>query len=383
MTPSATEALLRTSLYELHLTVEARMVPFGGWIMPVQYRSILAEHQAVRESAGLFDLSHMGRLHFRGRAGRELLQWLSTNDVASLASGRAQYGLLCNEQGGILDDTVAYNLDDRHLLVVNASNRLKIMDWIEGQRAAGHSGEVQDATLETTMIGFQGPLAEAALQPLTDVDLPALRYYAAQQGRVSDIPALVARTGYTGEAGFELIVSAGDGPRLWQALCQVRQPVRPVLCGLGARDTLRLEAGMALYGHEIDEETNPFEAGLGRVIKLEKGEFVGRESLEKLSRQPPRRKLVGFQMVDNAVPRQGYAIVAGGERVGEVTSGSYSPTLKRNLGLAYVWADLAEPGTGIAIVVRERAQRAVVVALPHYPHRTQPQSEQQQMSQRC
>jgi aminomethyltransferase len=372
MTPSATEALLRTSLYELHLAAGARMVPFGGWLMPVQYRSILAEHQAVRESAGLFDLSHMGRLYFHGRAGRDLLQWLSTNDAASLAPGQAQYGLLCNEQGGILDDTVAYNLDDRYLLVVNASNRLKILAWIERQRTAGHVGEVEDATLETTMIGFQGPLAEAALQPLSDVDLAALRYYGSQRGQVASIQALVARTGYTGEAGFELVVSAGEGPRLWQVLSELKQPTSagPALCGLGARDTLRLEAGMALYGHEIDEQTNPFEAGLERVVKHDKGEFVGRDSLQRLGSQAPTRKLVGFQMVDNAVPRQGYPVVKDGESVGEVTSGNYSPSLKRNLGMAYVRADLAEPGSEIAIVVRERPQRAVVVPLPHYAHRT-------------
>jgi aminomethyltransferase len=262
------------------------MVPFGGWEMPVQYRGIVAEHLAVRETAGLFDLSHMGRLYFQGEAGRRLLQWLSTNNVEALAPGRAQYGLLCNKEGGILDDTVAYNLGDHLLLVVNASNRQKILDWAETQQAqqpsASESASIHDATFETTMIGLQGPQAEAVLQPLTDVHLPDLRYYAAERGRVAGTEALVARTGYTGEDGFELIVSADDGPPLWQTLAERDDPIQPTLCGLGSRDTLRLEAGMALYGHEITEDTNPFEANLGRVVKLDKGNFVGRQALAAL-----------------------------------------------------------------------------------------------------
>ena len=370
MASHATDALLKTPLYDVHLSAGARMVPFGGWLMPVQYRGILAEHQAVREAAGLFDLSHMGRLSIKGQPGRELLQWLSTNNVEALAPGRAQYGLLCNEQGGILDDTVAYSLGDELLLVVNASNRPKILDWIERQRATGHAAPVDDVTAETTMIGLQGPQAEAILQPLTDLDLPVIRYYAAQRGRVAGIDTLVARTGYTGEDGFELIVSAADGPRLWQTLAECETPARPTLCGLGARDTLRLEAGMALYGHEITEHTNPFEANLGRVVKLDKGDFVGRAPLAELSQRPPTRRLVGFRMIDNAVPRQGYVVQAGGKAVGQVTSGTFSPSLRRNLGMAYVPTELAEPGSEIAIVVRERPHRAAVVSLPHYPHRT-------------
>jgi aminomethyltransferase len=392
MASSAVQELLKTSLYDVHRRAGARMVPFGGWDMPVQYRGIVAEHLAVREGAGLFDLSHMGRLYFQGQAGKDLLQWLSTNNVDALASGRAQYGLLCNNDGGILDDTVAYNLGDDLLLVVNASNRQKILDWAERQEAAepspqpsprgrgnlepspqpsvGGSGSVCDATFETVMVGLQGPRAEAILQPLTDVHLPDLRYYAAERGRVADIDAFVARTGYTGEDGFELIVSADDGPDLWHTLARRHDPIQPTLCGLGARDTLRLEAGMALYGHEITEDTNPFEANLGRVVKLDKGDFVGCEALAALSEKPPERRLVGFQMVDNAVPRQGYPIVSADRVVGQVTSGSFSPSLRRNLGMAYVPSALSEPGVEIAVVVREQPRRAVVVQLPHYPHRT-------------
>ena len=382
MAAASTDNLLRTSLFDTHVTAGARMVPFGGWLMPVQYRGILAEHQAVREAAGLFDLSHMGRLYFRGEAGRRLLQWLSTNNVEALAPGRAQYGLLCKEAGGIQDDTVAYNLEEQFLLVVNASNRGKILGWLARQREAGHTADVKDTTVETTMIGLQGPQAEAVLQPLTSLDLPAIRYYAAARGRVADFDALVARTGYTGEDGFELVVSAADGPRLWRVLAERETPVRPTLCGLGARDTLRLEAGMALYDHELTEQTNPFEANLGRVVKLDKGDFVGRAALAALAERAPSRRLVGFQMVDNAVPRQGYPVLSRGQRVGEVTSGSFSPTLKRNLGMAYVSAALSEPGTEIEIVVRDQPRRAVVVPLPHYPHRTRRSASSSRATQR-
>src|SRR5215212_866918 len=243
MTATASGELYRTSLYPIHLAAGARLVPFGGWTMPVQYQSILAEHRAVREGAGLFDLSHMGRLHFEGEAGLDLLQSLSTNDVRSLALGRAQYGLLCNEQGGILDDTVVYNLGDRLLLVVNASNRLKVLSWLD-QQPGGDRRAVHDATIETAMIGLQGPLAEEVLQSLTTVELSGLRYYAGVKGLVGGVEALIARTGYTGEDGFELIVAAEQGPRVWELLAARQQPIRPGLCGLGARDTLRLEAGM-------------------------------------------------------------------------------------------------------------------------------------------
>ena len=367
---STADSLLKTALYDLHLSLGARMVPFGGWSMPVQYRGIIAEHQSVRSAAGLFDLSHMGRLYFPGEAGRALLQWMSTNDVRSLRPGRAQYGLLCAMDGGILDDTVAYNLGDDLLLVVNASNRPKILAWIEQQRSPDRLADVRDATSETVMIGLQGPEAEAILQPLTDIPLPSIQYYAAARGEVAGIGGLIARTGYTGEDGFELIVAAQDGARLWQLLMEQDRPVSPAICGLGARDTLRLEAGMPLYGHEITEQTNPYEAGLGRVVKLDKGDFAGREALARLAAEQPARRLVGFQMVDNAVPRQGYAVVSGKHQVGEVTSGTFSPSLRKNLGMAYVPSALSEPGSEIAIVVRDHPQRAVVVALPHYPHHT-------------
>jgi aminomethyltransferase len=371
--------LLRTPLYDLHVAAGARLVPFGGWSMPLQYSGIIAEHQAVRGAVGLFDLSHMGRLYFRGQPGRALLQHITTNDVEALAPGRAQYSLICAEDGGILDDTVAYNLGDEHLLVVNASNRLKVLTWLGRQAAAANlAATVDDLTGETAMLGLQGPLAEAVLQPLTALDLSALRFYAATSGSVAGLTALVARTGYTGEDGFELVVRAADGPDLWQALAARRDPAQPVACGLGARDTLRLEAGMALYGHELDEATNPFEAGLGRVVKLEKGPFAGRAALQALSRREPDRRLVGFQMVGRAVPRQGYPILVSGAQVGKVTSGSFSPTLGKGLGLAYVQASAAEPGRLVEVLIRERSEPARVVALPHYQHRRRPGSPKPQ-----
>src|SRR5215218_2124509 len=280
----ATEgALLKTALHSRHLAAGARMVDFGGWDMPIQYKSgIRAEHLAVRAGVGVFDLSHMGRLHVRGVDALCLVQWLTTNDASRLAAGRAQYSLICGDQGQILDDIIVYNLGDQWLLVVNASNRTKILAWIAEQQAGplvGTDATIHDATFETAMIGFQGPESERLLQALVDVPLATLRYYAALSGTVAGRPALIARTGYTGEDGFELIVSAADGPPTWDTLLEPRGGVEPVAAGLGARDTLRLEAGMALYGHEIDEDCNPFEAGLGRVVKLAKGDLAAGTAL--------------------------------------------------------------------------------------------------------
>jgi aminomethyltransferase len=321
----------------------------------------------------VFDLSHMGRLHVQGAGARDLVQWLTTNDFYRLAEGRAQYSLICGEDGRILDDIIVYNLGPEILLVVNASNREKILAWIEQNRAgalAGLEATIDDATLETAMIGFQGPESARLLQEIVDAPLDDLRYYAAVRTTVAGHPSLVARTGYTGEDGFEVIVSADDGPPVWDILLQERGGVTPTACGLGARDTLRLEAGMALYGHEIDETTNPYEAGLGRVVRLQKGEFSGREALAPVAERGADRKLVGFELTTGGVPRQGYPIVADGAEVGRVTSGNMSPSLGKPIGMAYVPNDRSDVGTEIAVEIRGRNVPAQVVPLPFYEHRT-------------
>jgi len=349
------------------------MVDFGGWDMPIQYRGILAEHAAVRNGVGVFDLSHMGRLQVRGPGARDLVQWLATNDVDRLAPGRAQYSLVCGEDGRILDDIIVYNLESEILLVVNASNRLKILDWIEQHRAtdlAGCDAQIHDATRETAMIGFQGPESARLLQELVAAPLDDLRYYAAMQTTLDGRPVLVARTGYTGEDGFEVIVAADDGPEVWDLLLEERGGVQPMACGLGARDTLRLEAGMALYGHEIDETTNPYEAGLGRVVRLQKGQFSGHDALAAVSERGVQRKLVGFELTTDGVPRQGYSITVDGQPVGRVTSGNKSPSLGKPIGMAYVPVDRSEVGSDIAVEIRGRQVPARVVALPFYEHRT-------------
>ena len=372
---AAAAAPLRTALYDRHVAAKARVVEFGGWGMPIQYRGIVAEHHAVRSSVGLFDLSHMGRLWVDGRDAHELVQWLATNDLGRLAPGRAQYSLLCDADGRILDDIVVYNFGDRVLVVVNASNRDKILGWIAEQQAAaprarGLDARVRDTTLETVMVGFQGPDAERTLQLLVEAPLADLRYYAAVETSLAGVGAIVARTGYTGEDGFEVIVAADAGPEVWDTLLEGREGVTPMLCGLGARDTLRLEAGMALYGHEIDEQTNPYEAGLGRVVKLDKGEFVSGDALRAVADRGVERRLVGFELLEQGVPRQGYPIVTNGEAVGRVTSGNVSPTLGKPIGMGYVPTGQAEVGQALAVQVRGRDVPGEVVALPFYEHRT-------------
>jgi aminomethyltransferase len=366
--------LLRTALYDRHLAAGGRMVDFGGWDMPIQYKNgIRAEHLAVRSGVGVFDLSHMGRLSVRGLDALKLVQWLTTNDAGRLGEGRAQYSLICGERGQVLDDIIVYNLGDRYLLVVNASNREKVLAWIDEQRQGSLAGldvGVDDQTFETVMIGFQGPESERLLQGLVSGDLSTLRYYATLKSTVYRKNALIARTGYTGEDGFELIVSAEDGPEIWDLLLEERHGVQPVAAALGARDTLRLEAGMPLYGHEIDENANPFEAGLGRVVKLAKGEFAGSKALAEISEQGVDRKLAAFELTAGGVPRQGYPILDGDRPVGQVTSGNVSPSLGTPIGMAYVPARLAEPGTEVAVEIRGKAVPARVTTLPFYAHKT-------------
>jgi aminomethyltransferase len=356
-----------TPLTAAHRALGARLIEFGGWLMPVQYTSILEEHRAVRERVGLFDLSHMGELYVEGPdAGAALAAALVTNPP-SLAVGRAHYSMICSPAGGIIDDLIVYRLaETRFLVVANAGNAGVVSDTL-AERLVRFKAVLDDRALATGLLAVQGPGARETLAPLTDVDLGSLRYYAIAEGTMAGIPALVARTGYTGEDGFEIFVDTGLTVALWEALLAAVTGEGGIPSGLGARDTLRLEAGMPLYGNELDLTTNPFEAGLGRVVKLDKaGDFVGRAALEKVAREGPSRKLVGLIVEGRGIARHGYPVFSGERRTGVVTSGTQSPTLGVPIAMAYVAPGDAEPGTVVDVEIRGARVPARVVALPFY-----------------
>jgi aminomethyltransferase len=359
------QSLQRTALYECHLEAGARMVDFAGWQMPVQYAGVIEEHQAVRTAAGLFDVSHMGEVRVRGAVAEAFLQRLTPNDVGKLVPGRAHYSGLLTERGTYIDDILIYRLAaDDFLVVVNASNAQRDFEWIAGRADAADADgvEVVDESPRYALLALQGPQALAMLAPLASLDVSKLKYYGFAQGQVDGRPALISRTGYTGEDGFELYLAPDAAPAVWRRLLAAGA----VPAGLGARDTLRLEAAMALYGHEIDETTTPFEAGLAWVVKLEKGDFLGRDALlaERAAGVP--RQLVGFEVEGRGIARQGHGVVSAGAKVGEVTSGTWSPTFEKALGLAYVPPALAAAGTRLALDVRGKELPATVVEIPFY-----------------
>jgi aminomethyltransferase len=363
-----TEAQLHvTPLTDLHRALGARLIEFGGWLMPVQYRGILEEHRAVRERAGLFDLSHMGELFVEGPEAGPALARALVSDPPSLAVGRAHYSMIVAPDGGILDDLIVYHVaPERFLVVANAANAQVVSDAL-AERIAGFKAVLDDRALATALVAVQGPAAAGILAPLTSVDLAALRYYAIVEGDVANIPALVARTGYTGEDGFELFVEWGNAEAVWRTLAEAGRDAGIAPIGLGARDTLRLEAGMPLYGNELDRDTNPYEANLGRVVKLDKpGDFVGRTALEKIEREGVARQLVGLVIRGRGIARHGYPVWAGERRTGTVTSGTQSPTLGAPIAMAYVAPGDAEPGTILEVEVREQRVSAEVVPLPFY-----------------
>jgi aminomethyltransferase len=362
-----TTPLHQTPLRDRHVALGARLIDFAGWEMPVQYGGILEEHRAVRERAGLFDLSHMGELFVVGpEAGRALAHALVTNPPA-LADGRAQYSMIVAPNGGILDDLIVYRLGpERYLVVANASNAQTVSDLL-AERLEGFKAVLDDRSLATALVAIQGPRSVDILKPLTDVDLDALRYYAIAEGTVAGVAALVARTGYTGEDGFEVFVETGHAAEVWDALMAAGRPHGLAPIGLGARDTLRLEAGMPLYGNELDAATNPFEAGLGRVVKLDKPEdFVGKAALEKVARDGFDRRLVGLAVRGRGIARHGYPIRAGERASGVVTSGTQSPSLGLPIAMGYVATADAEPGTMLDVEIRGQPVPAEVVPLPFY-----------------
>jgi aminomethyltransferase len=367
MTDTLEPTLHETPLNDRHVVLGARMIDFAGWLMPVQYAGILEEHRAVRERAGLFDLSHMGELFLEGpEAGAALAYALVTNPPA-LADGRAHYSMIVAPDGGIIDDLIVYRLAaDRFLVVANASNARTVSDAL-AERITRFKAVLDDRSLATALVAIQGPRSVDIVRPLTDVDLDALRYYAIAEGTVAGIPALVARTGYTGEDGFEVFVDTGRAVELWDAMMAAGSGSDIAPIGLGARDTLRLEAGMPLYGNELDRSTNPFEANLGRVVKLEKpDDFIGRAALEKVARDGVARRLVGLAMRGRGIARHGYPVHAGDRATGIVTSGTQSPSLGEAIAMAYVATADAEPGTMVDVEIRGQRVPAEVVALPFF-----------------
>lgn len=354
--------LKRGPLYSLHRQAGAQMVEFAGWELPVQVSSILEEHRAVRSSAGLFDVSHLGRLWVRGPGTFDLLQGALTNDLAKARPGRAQYTLLCQEDGGVLDDLVVFHTGEGpYLLAANAANTETDRAWLQ-ELASSYPVEIEDGTANTVMLAFQGPQAASLISRLAPPEVSGLPRFGCREAVVLGRPVQFSRTGYTGEDGFEMVMEAEIGETIWRAILGFG--VKP--CGLGARDTLRLEAALHLCGNEIDITTNPLEAGLDWAVALGKGDFIGRAAILKGMEKGPERRLVCFRMAERAIPRSGYPILKDGREVGRVTSGNYSPTLRIDIGMGYVPAELSSPGTELDILIRDKAVRAQVVPRPFY-----------------
>ena len=355
----------RTPLHQMHRDLGARFLDFAGWEMPLSYTSAAEEHRSVREHCGLFDVSHMGEIEMCGSGAAALCQLLTVNDVSRLRIGDGQYTLFCNEQGGVLDDLIVFRTGpERFLLVVNAANTAADLAWIRAH-ARPHA-DVIDRSAELALVALQGPEAEIALRRLTPFDLSALRPFTACETTVAGQRTWISRTGYTGEDGFEMLVEASEATAVWGPALDAVRRRGGVPAGLAARDTLRLEAGLPLCGTDMDATTTPLEAGLGWVVKLGKGDFVGRSALQLQRAEGVRRRLVGIVMDEPAVPRHGYAVWQDGASVGTVTSGTRSPTLKSFIGLAYLATEVAAPGTPVTVDVRGRRMAARVVARPFY-----------------
>ncbi|NUT38959.1 MAG: glycine cleavage system aminomethyltransferase GcvT [Thermoactinospora sp.] len=353
-----------TPLRDVHESLGATLTDFAGWLMPLRYGSESAEHRAVREAAGLFDLSHMGEIFVTGPQAGEALDYALVGHLSALTPGRARYTMITNPAGGVLDDLIVYRLADEEFMVVaNASNYHSVALALTN-RAKNFDAVVDDRSDQWALIAVQGPRSQEILSSLTDADLPSLKYYAGLPGTVAGVSALIARTGYTGEDGFELFVDGKDAVALWGELTKAGEPYGMIPAGLSCRDTLRLEAGMPLYGNELNESLTPFDAGLGRVVKFDKpGDFVGRAALEPLRDSAPRRRLVGLVARGRRIPRHGFPVVVGDQTVGEVTSGAPSPTLGKPIAMAYVDTEVSD---GLAVDIRGSQEPMDVVELPFY-----------------
>jgi aminomethyltransferase len=357
--------MLHTACYPWHVAHDARMVDFAGWEMPVQYASIIREHQTVRQAVGMFDIAHMGRIRFIGPDACRLLDRLLTNDVSQLGTGEIRYSLVTNQVGGILDDVLVYRFESFYLLVVNASNRTKIVDWIH-KHQSGFEVSVEDQTTRTFMLAVQGPRALEVLHPHVNVEIGNLNYYTGCEAIVFGRPAIVSRTGYTGEDGFEIIVEASDGPDIWHRLTIDGREACLEPCGLGARDTLRLEAAMPLYGHELNESIDPLTAGLSFAVKLDGREFIGKDALAAIKGAGLQKSRVGLELAGKRIAREGAAVFVGNEEVGAVTSGTFSPTLEKSIAMAYVRRSNARVGTSVEVDIRGKREAATIVKLPFY-----------------
>ncbi|MCI0438416.1 MAG: glycine cleavage system aminomethyltransferase GcvT [Chloroflexi bacterium] len=362
----SSNGLKRTPLFDTHVSLGGRMVPFAGWEMPIQYASILDEAKSVRSKAGLFDVSHMGRVEIEGPGAAEFLNRILSVDVLGLRMGRARYNVICNEQGGIIDDCIVYRRgNDKFLLIPNASNTPPVLDWLARWSPGKGRVKIENVTSRLAMIAHQGPQALAMLQRLTSVSLSEVRPFASLDARVEGVDALIARTGYTGEDGFEIILPSEAVPNLWKRLMDLGAAA----CGLGARDVLRLEAGLLLHGNDMDTTINPYEAGLERFVDPDRPGYVAGEALRRVRDEGPSRKLVGFNMVGRGIPRHGYAIRDGSKEIGFVSSGGHSPTLDRSIGLGYVPTSYAKAGARFQVDIRGRLVEAEVTSIPFYSRR--------------
>jgi aminomethyltransferase len=370
-----TGPLKKTPLADWHSAHGGRMVDFAGWSMPVQYGSIVEEHQATRRACGLFDVSHMGRLRFDGPGAAPLLDRLLTRKVVGMGPGRIRYSLVCNESGGILDDVLVYHLQEHggglyYLLVVNASNRDKIVQWIRSQVRPGEASWFDDLTKQTAMIAVQGPAALRIVEPLVGADLGGLGYYHGTETTICGHNGIASRTGYTGEDGCELIVPAAAALEVWEKILAAGKEAGATAAGLGCRDTLRLEAAMPLYGHELNEQINPIQAGLAFAVNLDGRDFIGREAIAAAKQDKTLPVRVGLQLAGRRVPREHYTVLAETEPVGEITSGTFSPTLQKPIAMAYVRPKFAAAGTQLAVDIRGSQEPATVVKLPFYTRTT-------------
>lgn len=359
--------LLKTPLFDTYKSMGAKTIDFGGWALPVQFSSIKEEHEAVRTRAGLFDVSHMGEIDVQGEHALDYLQKMMTNDISKLKENSAQYTAMCYEDGGTVDDLLVYKHSDEHyLLVVNAANTVKDFNWLEKHLVEGVS--INNISNEMAQLAIQGPKAEIILQRLTDTDLSSIGFFKFQSNvLIADVNTLVSRTGYTGEDGFELYTASEDAPTLWKAILSAGEPESVLPCGLGARDTLRFEAKLALYGQELTKDISPLEAGIGFAVKTKKeADFIGKSALIRQREKGLERKLVGIEMIGRGIPRTNYSVYKGDQMIGVVTTGTQSPTLKKNVGLALIKIEYTEIDTEIEVEIRNKRVQAKVIPSPFY-----------------